>query len=33
VSRICAELHSAVAAFCDLSLAEQPFRYPFLDAT
>lgn len=33
VSRICAELDVEVAAFRDRSLAEQPFRYVFLDAT
>jgi putative transposase len=33
VSRICAELDLEVAAFRDRSLAEQPFRYVFLDAT
>ena len=33
VSRICAELDIEVAAFRDRSLAEQPFRYVFLDAT
>jgi putative transposase len=33
VSRICAELDVEVAAFGDRSLAEQPFRYVFLDAT
>src|SRR3954469_13540130 len=33
VSRICAELDVQVAAFRDRSLAEQPFRYVFLDAT
>jgi transposase-like protein len=33
VSRICAELDVAVAAFRNRSLAEQPFRYVFLDAT
>lgn len=33
VSRICAELDVEVAAFRDRSLADQPFRYVFLDAT
>ncbi len=33
VSRICAELDVEVAAFRDRSLAGQPFRYVFLDAT
>jgi putative transposase len=33
VSRICQELDVEVAAFRDRSLAEQPFRYVFLDAT
>ena len=33
VSRICAELDVEVTAFRDRSLAEQPFRYVFLDAT
>jgi putative transposase len=33
VSRICAELDVEVAAFRDRSLAQQPFRYVFLDAT
>jgi putative transposase len=33
VSRICSELDVEVAAFRDRSLAEQPFRYVFLDAT
>ena len=33
VSRICAELDVEVSAFRDRSLAEQPFRYVFLDAT
>src|SRR3954465_5134292 len=33
VSRICAELDVEVAAFRDRSLAEQPFRYVFHDAT
>jgi putative transposase len=33
VSRICAELDVEVAAFRDRSLADQPFRYIFLDAT
>jgi putative transposase len=33
VSRICGELDVEVAAFRDRSLAEQPFRYVFLDAT
>jgi len=33
VSRICAELDVEVAAFRDRSLAEQPFRYVFVDAT
>ena len=33
VSRICAELDVEVAAFRDRSLAEQRFRYVFLDAT
>lgn len=33
VSRICQELDVEVAAFRDRSLAEQPFRYLFLDAT
>jgi putative transposase len=33
VSRICAELDVEVAAFRDRSLASQPFRYLFLDAT
>ncbi len=33
MSRICAELDVEVAAFRDQSLAEQPFRYMFLDAT
>lgn len=33
VSRICAELDVEVAVFRDRSLAEQPFRYVFLDAT
>jgi putative transposase len=33
VSRICAELDIEVAAFRDRSLADQPFRYVFLDAT
>lgn len=33
VSRICAELDVEVAAFRDRGLAEQPFRYVFLDAT
>jgi len=33
VSRICAELDTEVAAFRDRSLADQPFRYVFLDAT
>ena len=33
VSRICAELDVEVATFRDRSLAEQPFRYVFLDAT
>jgi transposase-like protein len=33
VSRICAELDVEMAAFRDRSLAEQPFRYVFLDAT
>jgi putative transposase len=33
VSRICAELDVEVAAFRDRSLAVQPFRYVFLDAT
>ena len=33
VSRICADLDTEVAAFRDRSLAGQPFRYVFLDAT
>jgi putative transposase len=33
VSRICAELDVEVAGFRDRSLADQPFRYVFLDAT
>jgi putative transposase len=33
VSRICQELDVEVAAFRDRSLADQPFRYVFLDAT
>jgi transposase-like protein len=33
VSRICAELDVEVTAFRDRSLAGQPFRYLFLDAT
>ncbi|MFI0451129.1 IS256 family transposase [Actinomadura sp. 6N118] len=33
VSRICAGLDVEVAAFRDRSLADQPFRYVFLDAT
>ena len=33
MSRICADLDVEVAAFRDRSLAEQPFRYVFLDAT
>jgi putative transposase len=33
VSRICADLDIEVAAFRDRSLAGQPFRYVFLDAT
>ena len=33
VSRICAELDVEIAAFRDRSLAQQPFRYVFLDAT
>jgi len=33
VSRVCAELDAEVAAFRDRSLAAQPFRYLFLDAT
>jgi putative transposase len=33
VSRICRELDVEVAAFRDRSLADQPFRYVFLDAT
>jgi putative transposase len=33
VSRSCAELDVEVAAFRDRSLAGQPFRYVFLDAT
>jgi putative transposase len=33
VSRICADLDAEVAAFRDRSLADQPFRYVFLDAT
>ena len=33
VSRICQGLDVEVAAFRDRSLAEQPFRYVFLDAT
>ena len=33
VSRICADLDEEVAAFRDRSLADQPFRYAFLDAT
>lgn len=33
VSRICAELDVEVAVFRDRSLADQPFRYLFLDAT
>jgi putative transposase len=33
VSRICSELDVEVAAFRDRSLAGQPFRYVFLDAT
>jgi putative transposase len=33
VSRICADLDAEVALFRDRSLAAQPFRYVFLDAT
>ena len=33
VSRICADLDTEVAAFRDRTLAGQPFRYVFLDAT
>jgi putative transposase len=33
VSRICADLDAEVAVFRDRSLAGQPFRYVFLDAT
>ena len=33
MSRICADLDTEVAAFRDRSLAGQPFRYVFLDAT
>jgi putative transposase len=33
VSRICPDLDVEVAAFRDRSLAEQPFRYVFIDAT
>src|SRR5262249_37262980 len=33
VSRICADLDTEVAVFRDRSLASQPFRYVFLDAT
>jgi len=33
VSRICADLDAEVALFRDRSLADQPFRYVFLDAT
>src|SRR4051812_28932837 len=33
VSRICQELDVEVGAFRDRSLADQPFRYVFLDAT